>query len=256
MIKVIILSAGLLVGLLLLGWIGLSVTPPSFAVTPPQAAKGETIRLPQNLPTPVERFYRQLYGEQIPVIQTAILSGRGWMRPLGLGGLTFPMRFRFTHTAGQAYRHYIELTFFGLPLLKVNEYYVNGKERMVMPWGMEEHNPKLDQAGNLGMWAEALEWFPALLLTDPRVQWEPIDEVTALLVVPFGATQERFVVRFDPASGQVQSWEGMRYRNGSGEKLLWINGAWFDMGVPWVNFKVEEMVFNAQVDTSFAAQGP
>jgi hypothetical protein len=102
------------------------------------------------------------------------------------------------------YCHYIEATLFGLLLLKVNEYYVHDQERMVFPWGVQEGNPKLDQGGNLGMWAEMLRWLPASLLTDPRVRWEPVDDETALLVVPFKVGQARFVVRFDPTSGQIR----------------------------------------------------
>lgn len=51
----------------------------------------------------------------------------------------------------------------------MNAYYVKGKEHLIMPWGIEENNPKLDQAGNLGMWAEALEWMPATLLAQRGV---------------------------------------------------------------------------------------
>jgi transposase InsO family protein len=53
----------------------------------------------------VERFYRVIYGHQIPVIESAVISGRAQMR---LFGITFPGCFRFTHIAGQDYRHYIE----------------------------------------------------------------------------------------------------------------------------------------------------
>ena len=53
-------------------------------------------------------------------------------------GITFPTRFRFTHIAGQSYRHYIETTIFGLPLMKVNEHYLDRVGRLELPFGMEE----------------------------------------------------------------------------------------------------------------------
>jgi hypothetical protein len=246
-------SSGILAALLGLGWTGLQIRPASFpAIAQPPAAP-ETMPLPADLPAPVAHFYRQTYGEQVPLIRSAVITGRGTLR---LNGITLPVRFRFTHEAGQSYRHYIEATLFGLPLLKVNEYYVNDQERMVFPWGVQEGNPKLDQGGNLGMWAEMLHWFPASLLSDPRVRWEPVDDETALLVVPFKEQQERFVVRFDPTSGQIRYWEVMRYKDGNGDKTLWVNGAWFDDGRPWAVFDSEEVVFNVAVDTSFAASGP
>jgi MYXO-CTERM domain-containing protein len=36
-----------------------------------------------------------------------------------LSGVTFPTRMRFTHLAGQDYRHDIECTWFGHPVLRV-----------------------------------------------------------------------------------------------------------------------------------------
>ena len=88
------------------------------------------------------------------------------------------------------------------------------------------------------------------------MRWEPVDGDTALLVVPFGETTERFVVRFDPASGKIQYWEIMRYKNGAGEKVPWVNGTWLDEGRPWAAFDTQELVFNVDVDTSLAARGP
>ncbi len=37
--------------------------------------------------------------------------------------------------AGHGYRHYIEATVFGYPVMKVNEYYFDGKARMELPEG-------------------------------------------------------------------------------------------------------------------------
>jgi hypothetical protein len=251
--KAFTVTGGILAALLGLGWTGLQIQPAPFPAIAQPSATRETVPLPADLPAPVARFYRQTYGEQVPLIRSAVITGRGTLR---LNGLTLPVRFRFTHEAGRSYRHYIEATLFGLPLLKVNEYYVNDQERMVFPWGVQEGNPKLDQGGNLGMWAEMLRWLPASLLADPRVHWEPVDDETALLVVPFKEGQERFVVRFDPGSGQIRYWEVMRYKDGSGDKTLWVNGAWFDDGRPWAEFNSEAVVYNVAVDTSFAASGP
>ncbi len=66
----------------------------------------------------MERFYRAIYGDRIPVIESAVISGRAQLRVFGI---TFPARFRFTHVAGKDYRHCIEATIFGLSIMKVNE---------------------------------------------------------------------------------------------------------------------------------------
>ncbi len=120
--------------------------------------------LPAGLPAPVERFYHALYGDRVPVITTAVLSGRCWMRPAG--PLMLPARFRLTHIAGHAYRHYIEMTFFGIPLIRANEYYRDGRGRMDITVIGTDEGTKYDQAANIALWAEAL-YFPSLFLTDP-----------------------------------------------------------------------------------------
>jgi hypothetical protein len=107
-----------LVVLVLAGWLRLKVKPKPFAPYPSQTPQLENIPLPDGLPAAVERFYQAIYGDRIPNIESAVISGRAQMR---MFGITFPARFRFTHIAGQDYRHYIEATIFGLPIMKVNE---------------------------------------------------------------------------------------------------------------------------------------
>ena len=256
--------------LIALGWVGLQIKPGSFATFARRTPKLETVPLPKGLPAPVERFYRQVYGENVPVITSAVITGRASMRPFG--PITLPARFRFTHDAGKGYRHYIEATFFGIPVMQVNEHYLDGKGRLELPFGVEE-GEKINQGANLGLWAES-SWFPSIYLTDPRVHWEPVADVTALLAVPLGDQQERYVVRFDPDTGLVSWFESMRYHGeASTSKVLWLNqsvewstrdgkpfstvGAaiWMDDGKPWAVFTVEDVVYNVDVSEYIRAKG-
>jgi hypothetical protein len=237
----------------LTGWVGLHVQPPPFPAISAVSTLTETIPLPVGLPKPVERLYRVTYGERVPVIRTAVLSGRGTMR---LNGVTFPARFRFIHEAAHNFRAYFEITVFGQPIMKVNEHYVGGKFRQELPFGVEEGEPKIDHSANIRMWGEWVSWLPAMLLTDPQVHWEPLDNDTAVLVVPFGEEQEHLVVRFDPATGKVQYFEGMKYKYATDTtKTLWVNAVWFGE-TPWATFNIEDVVYNVLVDTSLTAKGP
>jgi hypothetical protein len=255
--------------LIFLGWLGLHINPKPFPVFPQNTSALKTIPLPQGLPAPVRRFYREIYSENVPLIESAVITGRALLR---LGGITFKGRFRFTHNAGKDYHHYLEATLFGLPLMKVNEHYINGKSRLELPFGVTEGEIKVDQAANLGMWSESL-WLPSILITDQRVRWETVDEDTTLLVIPFGETLERFVVRFDPLTGLVRLLEGMRYKSTTDQKkVLWltetlewnlVNGhklataaiIWLDEGKPWAVFTPEEVVYNADIQEYIRAKG-
>jgi hypothetical protein len=262
---------GAIAGVALLVWIGTRIFPGEFASYPEESQPPEMQSLPPDLPGSVRRFYQVLYGPEIPRFHSFILSGRGKLR---FNGLTFPARLRFTHQAGKGYRHYIETTFWGLPLLKVNEHYLNWQSRLALPFGVIENEPQVDQAANLGLWSETL-MFPAVFLTAAGVRWEAVDETTARLIVPFMDGEDQFTVHFNPDTGLVNLMEAMRWKNaGDAQKTRWqaqalewgtVDGwtmpvlfaaQWMDEETPWLTARIEDVNWNVDVSSYIEDVGP
>lgn len=255
-----------------LGWLGLQIRPKPFSPFPVEKRNSKTIPLPEGLPMPVERFYTTVYGDEIPVIETVTILGRGVLKPFM--NIPLPARFVFVHNAGKDYRHYFEATLFGIPILKVNEGYIDNASFFESPMASMNNDPNSNQAANLTLWAEAM-WFPAIWVTDPRVHWEAVDENTALLYVPFENDEETFLVRFNPKTGLIDVMETMRYRDAGEDqpKILWIlqnehrqssaegslrsigSAMWLDQGSPWAYFDTEEIILNMDVSTYIRQSG-
>jgi hypothetical protein len=270
--KILVIFVCILAVLVFLGWLGLQIKPRSFSAYPEKTPELKTIPLAAGLPAPVERFYKTVYGNEIPVIETVVIKGRAHISPFGL---KLPARFIFVHNTGIDYRHFIEATWFGMPLLKVDEGYVDRQSFFESPMGSLHDDPSTNQAANLAVWAEAA-WFPSIWITDPRVRWEAVDDKTALLFVPFGDREENFVMRFNPETGLLDSMEAMRFRDSGpqAKKILWITrnvkgkkiegtlldavgtATWMDQGIPWATFTLEEVNYNVDVSQYIRQRGP
>jgi len=275
--NLLLIPAGIVVAIGLLGWLGLQVQPQSFPSYAgettlmgedpvPVAPPTRKVPLPTGLPKPVERFYRTVYGEEIPVIETVVMQGRGVMKPFM--DIPVPARFVFVHDTGEDYRHYFEATLFGFPVMKVNEGYIDGASFFESPMGSNHDEVNANQGANLALWGEAI-WFPSLWVTDPRARWGPVDEHSALLYIPYEKAEESFLVRFNPQTGLIDMMEAMRYRElGQGQpRILWIVSTeegqpvagtnlpsvgsvmWLDQGKPWAYFNLEELIYNTDVST-------
>ena len=227
----------------------------------PATTRLEYAPIPNGLPEPVERYLRVAAGDVLPVTRTAVLGGRMSMR---IKGPALPGRWRFSHVVGTGYRHYMEVGAFGRRFTTGQEWYLDGHARLDLPMGLVENEPKVDRAANLSMWGEYL-WLPSALV-DARARWEPIDVVSARLVVPQADGPDTLVAWFDPQTSLVERFEAMRWRDvGDPEPLRWVTRIhawtriggigvpavtsvqWGDQSQPWLRLSLDDVVWNAEI---------
>lgn len=268
--KILLIVVAVLLSLVVIVWVGLHIKPSFFLPYAAETPEFAMQPLPDDLPEPVQRFYQTTLGDEVPLITSVVYSGRGTLR---FNGITFPARYRFTHDAGQGYRHYIEAVVWGRPLMKVNEWYLDNHAVLELPVGTVANEPKIDMAANLGLWGEAMI-MPSIYVTDERVRWEAVDAATARLYVPFGETEDTFTVHFAPETGLLTYMETMRYRDAADaakigwrlDALSWqiVDGmtvpdemavTWADEGTPWLIMTADEIVYNSDVAVTIHQRG-
>jgi hypothetical protein len=264
-------AAAAVAGVVALSWLGLRIRPRPQRQPGPSRAADEVI-LPADLPQPVERFYRALGDGDLRAkqVDTFTLWGRARMKQGPLPWL--PVTFWSEHRTGWSGLQLLAVTWFRLPILRARDSYL--EERGEMTIGRRRvSGPEIDQGENLFLWAE-LVLVPSVLATRPGVHWEPINDVTARLIVPFGDTEDEIVFRFDPGTGLLEHGTASRYQTVGGPKVGWRIGyhawRWFDAGLypskitvtwlgrgrPWFILDVDGIAINAPVSDRLSAGSP
>lgn len=240
-------------------WFGFRLRPDSL----PKPTRNRTIGMvdiPTHLPDPVRRYLQATVGgDQVPIVQSAVLWGRGSLRR---GPLWMPVRYWVAHLPGYHFRRMMEITWYNIPVMKGWDEYVNGRGMTTIA-GQKATSPQINQAANLMVWVEAVA-MPYLYIHDPRVRWEEVNKTTARLIVPFENREDVVTVHFDEQTGLINRMCALRYKNES-DKIPWtvdflewhpMNGGmypahiavtWADEGTPWSYWHFEAIDWNVDL---------
>lgn len=264
-------AAAAVAGVAALSWLGLRIRPRPLRQPGPSRDAGE-VMLPADLPQPVARFYRALGGGglRVPRVDTFTLWGRARMKQDPLPWM--PVTFWSEHRAGWSGLQLLAVTWYRIPILRARDTYIGGRGEMAI--GRRRiSGAEIDQGENLFIWAE-LVLVPSVLTTRPGVRWEPVNDVTARLVVPFGDTEDEIEFRFDPATGLLEHGTAMRHRAVGEPKVGWrigyhawrwfdaglypstITVTWLDRGRPWFILDVDGVATNAPVSELLSSGSP
>ncbi len=265
-VTVILAIVGILGVLVSIGWLGLRTPPKGFPPHPHKTRDLGTVELPPSLPKAVYRHFAATLGSQVPKIESAVVWGRARFRlPSTRFGLWMPVRFKAYYIPGQDFYRHMEITWFRLPILRGYDSYLKGEGALKLEGvlNVSETGEKTNQSQNLALWAEAV-LMPSVLVTDSRIRWEEVDDVTSRLVVPFGEQEESLLVRFDPQTGLMTQMSAQRYRDQEEEKTPWriecldwetfhllkiprLAVTWEDESGPWSFWTVDGVEYNVDV---------
>jgi len=242
------------------GWLGLRISPRGRRATAEATRDLGTVAPPRDLPAPIRKHIEVTCGDRPPRIATAAAWGTARMR---VGPVWLPLRFRTYFVAGRHFARHMEVTWFGMPVFRGLDTYLNGEGAMTIG-NTKIRGPEIDQAANLALWAEAT-LLPTALVADPRARWEPVDDMTARLIVPFGVGSDRLLFRVDPRSGLVREVAGDRYRGPGKPKEPWkgecsdykvfhdvaiptrLAATWERDGRPWSYWTIQGIEYNVDV---------
>lgn len=271
LIRIVIIVVAFLAVLLAGGWLGLQVNASGFPAVTAGAAP-RMIPIPEDLPAPVERFARAVFGDSLPDVQSAMVLGRAQLAPTGM---PMPTRFRFYYDAVRSsHYHDIQVTWFNLTFMRIHERNLEGHTNLDLALiGKVDDQPKTNEAAIQGYWSEVLAWVPSIALIDPRVRWEAVDDMTARLYLPGLGDEQTFTVRFAADTGLITEIETLRYQGEeNAERWRWFNRIlewgvvdglrvpvraqtqWRD-DAPWATWEIEQVVLNVDVSSRLAQFG-
>jgi hypothetical protein len=246
-----------------IGWLGLQVKPLNFPAPAVSGRLEQAVAVPEDLPAPVLRHFRNSFGVHVPLVQTAVIWGRARLKR---AGLWLPARYQTYYQAGKAFYRAVQLTWFGQPIITGHTALLNGQGELFARGllNLDERSMEITQSQVLSLWAESL-FTPSILLGGAPARWLARDDDSARLMVPCAGSEETLVWRVDRQTGWLAQVNALRQRFGTSYKVPWrvdyrawtaysgvyiptrLSMAWEDSVGAYAEFEVDGAAFNVDI---------
>lgn len=265
-LRIIKVLAGVLAGLLCLGYLGLKVPPKSFRFDQVKLDMEEGSHIVMQIPKELQRYAeRTLLGEDgVSKVENSVVWGRA---KIHVKGLWMPARFITYYESGEGFFRYIEITWFGIPIMNGYDLYYDGTADFYIA-GQKETGEKIRQGQNIALWAETI-WSPSVYFTDKRLKWEKKENNVFELKIPYNDEEDTIQFFMNDDTGLIEKMEAKRYKGQSNNKVPWeidilewkeIDGVfipsyssvkWDDEKEPWSYWDIKGVSYNVEISVGF-----
>jgi len=263
-LRIIKIIVGVLVGLFAVGWLGLMVQPRNFKVDEKKLQQQSARSISAIVPDGLQQYADKVFADEIVDIKTSVIWGKS---KINAKGIWTPARFITYYITGEGFFRYIEITWFGMPIINGYDLYYDDVADFCMA-GEKETGEKIEQGQNLALWAETI-WSPSAYFTDDRLAWEKIDSNLLELTIPYKEKMDKIKIYIDTDTGLMDAMEAMRYKGQSTDKVLWqidliewneFDGVlipsessvkWADEKKLWSYWSIEGVLYNIEISDGF-----
>lgn len=263
-IKIIKVLIIIVILLMATGWAGFKVEAKPFSFKY-DLLKTKTIPTSDVIvPETLEKYVENIFSEDINQSLTSLVWGKA---KINVKGLWMPGRFITYYIPGHGFFRYIEITWFGRPIIKGYDLYYDQVAEFSIA-GQLETGETIEQGQNMALWAETI-WTPMAFFTNKSIEWDDVNPYDVKLKIPFKESYDEISIHVDSKTGLIKTLRAMRFKGNSQEKVPWeidllewdeFSGVlipsessvkWADEEKPWSYWSIEGVLYNVKISEKF-----
>lgn len=173
----------------------------------------------QNLPKPVQQYFKYVLKDGQPYINAVRLTHNGFFKT--------DLKTDFIKIEGEQYFSANKPQFIWkgeTSMFTARDFFIDGKGGLLVTllsvFNIVDAKGTSYNEGELQRWMAESVWFPTNLLPSEYVSWSAIDKNSAKLSFKYQTTAFDFIVRFNPI-GEIVEMEGKRFMTDN-QKEKWV----------------------------------